>query len=57
MLVVSQLVLVEAHIARLKFDMGKTLKPWNTIIRSFIALDLAVTLVDSEVCVLYVFSR
>ena len=51
----SQLVLVEAHIARLKFEMGKTLKPWNTIIRSFITLDQAVMLVESGVCIVRAF--
>ena len=42
-----QIVLVEAHMARLQFEMGQTLKPWAALTRSFIALDQAVVLVNA----------
>ena len=41
--------MVQAHMARLHFEMGHTLKPRAAITRTFVALDNAVTLVNGEV--------
>jgi len=41
----EQVQLVEAHMARLHFDMGQTLRPRAALTRSFVALDQAVLMV------------
>ena len=45
----EQVAVVQAHIARLRFEMGHTLKARAGITRTFVALDNAVTLVNGEV--------
>jgi hypothetical protein len=44
-----QIQLVEAHMARLQFEMGQTLRPRAALTRSFIALDQAVLMVAQAV--------
>lgn len=44
----EQVVLVQAHMSRLQFEMGQTLKPWAPLTRTFVALDNAVTLVNPD---------